>query len=245
MGFFNLKHIKHLFARKKWMKEAIVFLLFGLLYKTSRYIAIGDVETAFSNAIKVIAIEKNMGFFWEQTIQAIFLKHTTLIKVLNTFYLYVHIPATLLFFIWLFKRYNHKYRLVRNGFIAANCVALVFFIVYPCAPPRMLSQYGFSDTLLDISGVNLYSGVYSGVLNQYAAVPSMHFGNAFLIAVVVFIYAKDSYLKYGIMLYPLFVLLVIVITGNHFFIDAIIGGCIVILPYFFMKQGNNPSLSVV
>jgi hypothetical protein len=61
----------------------------------------------------------------------------------------------------------------------------------------------------------------------------MHFGNAFIIAFSVILYAKKSY-KWLVLLYPLFVLWVIVITANHFYLDAILGGLIVVAPYPLM-----------
>lgn len=228
MKEFVLKYIG-----KKGIRELSIFISFLIFYKISRYIAIGDASTAFENARKLIAFEKDLGIFTEPIVQGLFLSKTGLIKFLNTFYMYVHIPATTVFFIWLFKKHNNRYYWIRNGFIAANCIAVVFFIFYPCAPPRMLGEYGFVDTLLEVSQVNLYTGFFAGFFNQYAAVPSMHFGNAFLIAFSVILYAKKSY-KWLVLLYPLFVLWVIVITANHFYLDAILGGLIVIIPYPLM-----------
>lgn len=219
---------------KNGIIELSIFISFLIFYKISRYIAIGDASTAFENARKLIEFEKNLGIFTEPIIQGSFLSKISLIKILNTFYMYVHIPATVVFFVWLFKKYNKKYYWIRNGFIIANCIAVIFFITYPCAPPRMLNEHGFTDTLLQISNVNLYNGFFSGFFNQYAAVPSMHFGNAFLIAIAVILYAKNSY-KWLVLIYPLFVLLVIVITANHFYLDAILGGLIVVVPYPLMR----------
>jgi len=234
MKDFLLKHIG-----KKGIKELSIFISFLIFYKISRYIAIGDAETAFENARKLIEFEKLLGIFTEPFLQGYFLSFKiSLIKFLNTFYMYVHIPATVVFFVWLFKKHNDKYYWIRTGFIAANCISIIFFIFYPCAPPRMLPQYGFVDTLLKLSNVNLYSGFFSGLFNQYAAVPSMHFGNAFLIAISILIYVKRSY-KWLALIYPLFVLLVIVITANHFYLDAVLGGVIVIAPYPLMRIISN------
>ncbi|KJS05795.1 MAG: hypothetical protein VR77_07315 [Flavobacteriales bacterium BRH_c54] len=233
MKEFVLKYIGN-----KGIKELSIFISFLIFYKISRYIAIGDASTAFKNAHKLIEFEKELGIFTEPIIQSLFLSKISLIKFLNTFYMYVHIPATVVFFVWLFKKHNKKYYWIRNGFIAANCISIIFFITYPCAPPRMLGEYGFTDTLLQISGINLYSGFFSNLFNQYAAVPSMHFGNAFLIAIVVVLYAKKSY-KLLVLTYPLFVLLVIVLTANHFYLDAILGGLIVITPYPLMCMISN------
>jgi len=232
MKAFILKYVG-----KNGIKELTIFLSFLIFYKISRFIAIGDANTAFENARRLVNFEKSIGIFTEPLMQSFFLSSTGFIQFLNKFYIYVHIPTTVAFFVWLFKKQNHTYYWVRNGFIAANCIAIVFFIIYPCAPPRMLNEYGFSDTLLQVSGVNLYSGFFSNLFNQYAAVPSMHFGNALLIALGIVIYAKKNH-KWLALIYPLFVLFVIVITANHFYLDAIVGGLIVIVPYPFMHLSN-------
>lgn len=237
-GIFIMKSFLSKNLGKNGIKELSIFISFLIFYKISRYVAIGDANTAFENARKLIEFEKSLGIFTEPIIQGLFLSKTALIKFINTFYMYVHIPATTVFFIWLFKKHNGRYYWIRNGFIIANCIAVIFFILYPCAPPRMLSKYGFVDTLLEVSKVDLYTGFFSGFFNQYAAVPSMHFGNAFLIAIAIILYAKKTY-KWLVLIYPLFVLWVIVITANHFYLDAILGGLIVIVPYPLMWVISN------
>jgi membrane-associated phospholipid phosphatase len=94
---------------------------------------------------------------------------------------------------------------------------------------------GFVDTLNHISGINLYKGINSKLFNQFAAMPSMHFGNSLLIGVVVLMYSRQIWIKWLVWIYPLFVLFVIVMTGNHFFLDAVLGGIIVLFPYPVMK----------
>jgi len=235
MKYFLLKHIG-----KKGIKELSLFISFLIFYKISRYIAIGDAETAFENARKLIEFEKLLGIFTEPFLQGYFLSKISLIKFLNTFYMYVHIPATVMFFVWLFKKHNDKYYWIRNGFIAANCISIIFFIFYPCAPPRMLPQYGFVDTLLEVSNVNLYTGFFAGFFNQYAAVPFMLFGNSFLIAISFVLYVKKSY-KWVVLFYPIFVLWVIVITANHFYLVAILGGLIFFAPFPLMWAISNLS----
>jgi hypothetical protein len=212
----------------------MIFILFLLFYKLSRFIAIGDEETAFSNAYRLVDFEKWIGIFNEVSIQQFFISQTAVIKWINQFYMLAHIPITIVFFMWLYHKKNDYYKFIRNGFLLANTLTLFFYISFPCAPPRMLDDLGFVDTLLRVSNVNLYTGVFSSLFNQYAAMPSMHFGNALLIGVVVFILSKNKLVKWPVLLYPIFVLFVIVVTGNHFYMDAFVGGLIVLIPYPIM-----------
>jgi len=220
-------------------REILIFVIFLIFYKISRYIAIGDEQTAFENAYRVVEWEKMMGIFYEIEWQQFFLDYTWIIKGVNQFYVRMHLPTTIILFIWLYHYKRKYYFYIRNGFLIANIITLFFFIGFPCAPPRMLNDIGFIDTLLVISDINLYQGNLSKLFNQYAAVPSMHFGNSLLIAVVCLILAKHKLVKYGMVIYPIFVLWMIVITGNHFFVDAILGGIIVLIPYPFMTLAER------
>jgi len=217
----------------KGFREVLLFLSFLVFYKISRFIAIGDAHTAFINAHKIVDVEKWMGIFSEISIQQFFMDKTNLLQFLNRFYMIAHIPTTVFFFIWVYHKRKSHYIFIRNGFLIANSLTIFFYVYYPCAPPRMLGNVGFIDTLLTISKVNLYTGPFSGLFNQYAAVPSMHFGNALLIGLVLSLLINKKW-KWLMLLYPIFVLLVIIATGNHFFMDAIIGGIVVLFPYPIM-----------
>ncbi len=235
MKSFFLAYLRPSLKHNKGFTEVLIFLSFILFFKISRFIAIGDEATAFGNARGLVDFEKWLGIFGEISIQQFFLEQTTFIKFINEFYMVVHIPSTVIFFIWLYHKRNNYYKYIRNGFLLANTLTIFFYVGFPCAPPRMLNDLGFVDTLLKVSEVDLYKGVFSGLFNQYAAVPSMHFGNALLIGVVVMLLTKNKLLRWTILVYPVFLLFVIVVTGNHFFLDAIIGGFIVLFPYPIMS----------
>ena len=236
------------FLKKKWVKEALIFLGAFLFYQASRALAIGDAETAFAHAYQVVEFEKWLGIFTEIPFQQWFLENENLLKWLNAFYIRAHLPVTILFFVWLFNRRKQHYPLIRNIFLIGNFIAIFFFIGYPCAPPRMLGELGFVDTLLQISNVDLYRGNLSKTFNQYAAVPSMHFGYSFLIGYIGFYLFPNYLMKFLAVLYPIFVLTVIVATGNHFWIDAILGGLIVMVSYpiylFWMKVFSKEPYTV-
>ena len=58
-----------------------------------------------------------------------------------------HWIVTPLFFMWLYRYRRTFYPYIRNAFLAANGIALIIYIVYPVAPPRLLTDMGFVDTL--------------------------------------------------------------------------------------------------
>jgi len=242
-GIMSIKELLPHFKFKKenlpGYREILIFALFMIFYKYSRYIAIGDEETAFQNAYLIIEWEKMMGIYYEIQWQQFVIDYTVLIKWVNEFYMRIHLPSTIIFFIWLFHYKRPYYFFIRNGFLIANIITLFIFIGFPCAPPRMLNELGFVDTLLTISEIDLYEGKLSELFNQYAAVPSMHFGNALLISLVCLVLSKNTWVKFGSFIYPVFVLWMIVITGNHFFLDAVFGGIVVLAPYPFMWMAKK------
>jgi PAP2 superfamily len=215
-------------------RELLLFIAFLLFQRWSRKIAIGDKDTAFENALWVVDLEKAWNIYYEVPIQQYFIQNELLMQFLNHAYMKMHIPITIIFFVWLFQKRKKHYLFVRNGFLVANIVTLFFYISFPCAPPRMFPELGFVDSLLEISNINLYEGWKSKVFNQYAAVPSMHAGNALLIGIVIYLLHEQKWIRILGIIYPVFVTFLIVVTGNHFFVDAILGWIIVLFPYPIM-----------
>ena len=173
--------IRRPFARHPWALEVVLFALALVIYQVSRAVVIGDAQSAFRNAADVIRWEKSSGLFVELNVQQFVLNHLSLTKALNYFYMYAHWTVTPLFFVWLYRRRSRAYPYVRNAFFAANAIALAVFVLFPVAPPRLLSAGGFVDTLHKISDIDLHGGRLAGWFNPYAAVPSMHFGYALMI----------------------------------------------------------------
>lgn len=219
-----------LVPRSAWIREVGVFALALVVYQASRALVIGSPATAFRNARSLIGFEKGSGLFVETSIQQRMMEHVRLVEILNLFYLTAHWIVTPLFFVWLYRRRRDVYPLVRNAFLVANGVAIVVFMVFPVAPPRLAAgREGLVDTLRTVSSVNLHGGVLSGVFNPYAAVPSMHFGYAALIGVVAFVLVRSWPLRALALAYPAVVFLTIVGTANHYIVDALGGGLVMAL----------------
>ncbi len=213
------------FRRHPWSVEVIIFATALLVYQVSRALVVGKPSTAFENAAGIINWEKGSGLFVEPTIQEWVLSHIQVTEALNWFYLYGHWTITPLFFIWLYKRRRRVYPYVRNAFLVANGIALVVFMVYPVAPPRLAgASDGLVDTLNKISNVDLHGGVLSGWFNPNAAVPSMHFGYALMIGMVGLVLLRSWPLRIVALAYPVLVFFTITGTANHYILDSVAGG---------------------
>lgn len=223
---------KRPFAGRPWTFEVAIFAVAMLVYQGSRALVIGDPSTAFENAAGIINWEKGSGLFVETSIQQWILNHVELAEILNYFYMYAHWTVTPLFFIWLYKRRARVYPYVRNAFLVTNAIALVVYMVYPVAPPRLAgAREGFVDTLDNISDIDLHGGVFSGWFNPHAAVPSMHFGYALMIGMVGLVLMRHWPLRLLAVAYPVAVFITITGTANHYVLDALAGGLVVAIGF--------------
>ena len=198
-----------------------------MAYEGSRALVIGNASLAVTNATGIVDWEKSTGLFVELSIQQVLLNHLDITKALNEFYMLGHWIVTPLFFIWLYRSRRALYPYVRNAFLAANGIALIIYIVFPVAPPRLLTDMGFVDTLAGVSKINLHAGVFSKWFNADAAMPSMHFGYAFMIGVVAALLVSSWALRLLALSYPTLVFITITGTANHYISDSLVGALVI------------------
>jgi hypothetical protein len=161
---------------------------------------------------------------WEQGIQSLVLHSTGLVVALNRYYVSMHFGTMALFLLWLFLAHRDLYPQIRRLLVASTAVALLIHAVFPLAPPRMLP--GFVDTMATY-GPNAYASEQVVKLaNQHAAMPSVHFMWAMIVAYGV-LTASRSRFRWIAVLHPAITLFAIVATANHFWLDAAVGGALV------------------
>jgi hypothetical protein len=197
--------------------------LYGL-YELARGLVGADTAEADGHAHRVVALERSLHLFAEANVQRAVQNLPGLTSLLGVAYLTLHLAVTVGVLLWLHRRRPNAFPFVRTALLLASGLALVGFLVYPTAPPR-LAGVGIADT---VSGrhVDLNRGLVSSLYNPYAAVPSMHIGYALIVAVALLRHGRHLLVRAIGALYPPFVVLVIVATGNHFFLDAA-GGALV------------------
>lgn len=210
-----------------WTVEIAIFAMALVVYQVSRALVVGEPSQAFDNATHIINWERSSGLFVEASVQEWVLNHVQLTEMLNYFYMSAHWIVTVLFFVWIYKRHARVYPYVRNAFLAANAIALVVYTFFPVAPPRLMNGERFVDTLAHVSDIDLQGGMLSGLFNPHAAVPSMHFGYAFMIAMVAVVLVRSWPLRLLALSYPAVVLFTIVGTANHYIADAVAGGIVI------------------
>lgn len=219
-------------AARGWKFQLALFAGVLAVYELSRVFALGDVSTALANAQVLIHLERRLGIFLEPSVQTALLDARFVMTFANTFYLYAHLPATIFFFFWLYRRRPEHYPMFRDSFLVMNLCAALIFALFPCAPPRLLPELGFVDTLRVQAGIDLQGGSLAGLFNAYAAFPSMHVGYAMVVGAGLVTAARRTWVRVAAAVYPLLVTSVIVVTGHHFFLDAVGGAAVVLLATF-------------
>ena len=206
-----------------------LLLQFGLFfavyqgYQVVRGMSEAKEGLALANAERIIDAERSLGLFFEQGLQSAVLNLSWLVDGANWMYMNSHFIVTTSFLAWLYLFRNEHFYFVRNMFMVAMLLALTGYLLYPTAPPRLVPGEGFVDTIATFTAINTDSDSVGLLVNKYAAVPSMHIGFATMIAVPAVMLVRNRIAKSAWTVYPLLVLFVVVVTGNHFWLDAAIG----------------------
>jgi len=217
-------------GRLRWWQEVVYILVFYAVYTLIRNngVATDSVAQAFTNAKRMIGVERAMGLYHEETIQDWFLGAAWFVKALNVFYGSFHFIVTTAALVWCFRRTPSRYPTWRNTLALTTGLALIGFAFFPLMPPRLLPpSYGYVDTLAEFGGLwSFDSGAMKEISNQYAAMPSLHFGWALWSACVLWPACRMTWQRAMLVAYPVATLFAIVVTANHFWIDAA-GGALV------------------
>ncbi len=208
-------------------RELVAMVILFAIYKFGRVVHTSDVDQAYENAQRIWDLERWARLPNELDAQQAMLPMQGLVEFANSYYAFVHLPGTAAFLIWMYLRRPRLYPPVRRAIIAMTAVSLLGHILFPLAPPRMLTNYGFVDTGA-LYGPNVYGGDphAQSLINQYAAMPSLHVGWAMLVAAGLIAAFKSPW-RFLWLLHPTITAMAVVGTANHYWIDAIIA-CLVL-----------------
>lgn len=208
------------------VRQIGLIVLGDLCYETVRGIADGQRTIAFDHGQQVIDFERSTHTFFEPSVQAFFLPAHWVIEIANQIYMNSQFAVVIGFLTWLYLFRNDAFYFVRNMFLVSMVFALVGYMLYPTAPPRLFPQYGFIDTITDFSNVNHDSALVKVLINPYAAVPSMHCAFALMVGATGARVCRSWASRAFWAMWPLLVVWVVVVTGNHYWIDAVLGAVV-------------------
>jgi hypothetical protein len=112
------------------------------------------------------------------------------------------------------------------------------FLLLPVAPPRKLSH--LTDTILEVSGVDLDSGLISRLYHPLAAMPSIHVTIAVVTAEGLRATSGNGAVRALAPAYPPLVAAVVLLTANHYVVDAVSGGILGRLALRVTRRGRSP-----
>ena len=197
------------------------------LYEVARGAGDASLAVARDHTSDIVGLERSLHVFSERAVQEWSHSIPYLPAFLGLAYMSLHLGATALAVRWVYRERRHAFPIVRTTLIASTALALIGYVLYPAAPPR-LSGLGFSDTVTTHTGLNLSSDLLGSFYNPLAAVPSLHFGYALIVGVALAVLARRPWVRIVGALYPPFMLFDIVATANHFWFDAAAGGLTVV-----------------
>lgn len=233
----SLPFVSIIWRLRAHVMEICLIVGFYLAYLLTRGLIFSDQGgIGLVNAGRIISLEKSLGFFWEPGWQSwVLAKAPELAVFFNWTYIFTYWPiiAVVGFVLYLVRRPLYYYF---RSVMAINLVfALLVFMFFPVTSPFNLSQY-FANTIQEL-GPSFYGGSEMGSLyNVHAAMPSLHFSWTVILGVL-FLRKFKGWTKLVGVLYPVITLFAITITGNHFILDAVIGGALALASFVVMELG--------
>lgn len=230
---------------------------------------LSTAEPAYDNAVRVIELQQQLGLYFEARLQEWYLDLPAdgLIRFWNVLYGLAHFVVAAAALIWMFRSRPDRYRLWRNTLAFTTLLALVGFAAFSLMPPRLLDdpdtyggcqvyaretdlpaepgeppcdEYGFVDTVAEYGGwASFGSDQMAEVSNQFAAMPSMHIGWSLWCAFVILPMARRKAAQALALLYPLVTFFDIIVTGNHYWLDAA-GGAVCLGVGYLVARAVTP-----
>jgi len=213
--------------RLPWYFEALIAVAFYWLYNLVQAATQSDTAQAVHHGMDIVRLEQHLHWWAEPDINRWVTGTHWFALIDGYWYALAHVLVTGCVLGYLWWRHPRIEVALRNALIAMSLVALAVYWLYPVAPPR-LTVGGMTDTLVsnDILGA---AHLHKGLVNLYAAMPSLHVAWACWCAAAVTL-ALTHRARYVVWLYPLAMTFDVVGTANHYFVDALAGLLLAAVP---------------
>ena len=197
-----------------------------LIYLGLRDVSIGTAQEAVRNGLALVHAEEALGLFHEAAVQRA-IAGTHLEAWFDVYYMVGFGPAIFAMLVWLGLRHRDEYKTLRTRLLVSLAIASILYVLVPTAPPRLVPGLDIGDTV----GLAAHdTGSFAGIqFNPYAAMPSMHVGWTLLLAIVGFRVCRRRLVRVAFALYPVGMAICVVATGNHYFLDSIVGAGVALL----------------
>ena len=206
-------------------ETALVLALFALWQFAGSFSVMGP-GGALGRGRWIWHLERVMYLPSETSVQRLFLPHPVIVQAFNLYYDVLHFPVLIACLIWLWVRHRARYIRMRTTLAVLTAVCLLIQLV-PVAPPRMLPATGLVDTAV-LYHQSVYQTHPGFNPDQLSAMPSVHVGWAILVAILVITTARSRW-RWLAASYPVATTLAVVVTANHYWLDGIVAGLLLVL----------------
>ncbi len=164
--------------------------------------------------------ERSLGLYVEPAAHTWVAGHGWLLALAGVFYIWAHVPVAGWALIWTYHLRPDVYPRLRNVFLLTQLLLVVTYVAVPTAPPRLLRDEGFRDTLTGLWGEGLADSAHL-LQSPFAAMPSGHVAWALIAGAVFALLGDRRWLRAFGWAYPPVVVVVTIVTANHFWLDAV------------------------
>jgi hypothetical protein len=168
----------------------------------------------------------------EAAVQKPLLAHHWLVDAANYYYAYAHWISVDVVLVWLWVRHRDRYFVTRATLVAFIGSCLCLHLV-STAPPRLLAQTQLVDTAT-LLGQSVY-GDTPGLSDHLSAMPSIHVGWAVLFAIAAWS-SRSITARVLLTAHALLTSYVVVVTGNHFWLDGVVAAAMVLVAWPLMAN---------
>lgn len=218
---------------------AVYFLLRGLAPERP--------DRSVELTTQLVAIEEALGVFAEPRIQQLSIERHAVKEAANVIYAYLHFPVLAVVGVWLWWRGRERFLFMRNVMFVSMLIGVAFYYALPAAPPRLMALHGydlgFTDTVFGGDTAVSYAQP-SLIRNDYAAIPSFHFGWIALASAAIWANTRGRVLRALALALSVAMTWAIVASANHLFIDMALGGLVIAVSWAVAWRLSLPTLTL-
>ncbi|MFQ5557595.1 MAG: phosphatase PAP2 family protein [Acidimicrobiales bacterium] len=229
--------------RSRWRGTVGLATQFALVFAAAiayfgvRGLTEGSQTTAVSHGRAVMGFEHSLRVDVEPALQNLVLDHTRIVTLANWVYIWGHWPVIAITLAWLYRRHRDSYFLLRNAMFVSGAIGLVTFMTFPVAPPR-LASLGLVDTVTELS--TSYRVLQPpALINEFAAVPSLHVGWNLLVGVMIYRSARSLAARAFALAGPILMSLAVVLTANHYLFDVAAGAVVALTGFAIVVAARH------
>jgi hypothetical protein len=228
--------LAHQRTKSRWARAALELLLILALwvfYSLARLLADTSLQPALDRANDLLHVETLLGIHWEVPLNQLFTDHRVLGLAGSYWYASLHYVVTAAVLVWLWRLGADRYGPARRALVIGTLLGLAAYLLMPTAPPRVIGGY------VDVLSLHAADGWWGadaaaprglgGLTNELAAFPSLHAGWSLWVALALQVYATRKWVRVLGWAYAVGTAIVIVGTGNHWVIDAVVGWLVILV----------------